>query len=319
MKSRLPKQIYFLIGAAVLLGILLRQVNQQGTHSESGKIQNALNEAALISGIPSIPNLSGWPKDLFSELKAVHAALSDPAERIRALGSLGEIYFANGFYGEAVQCFSALSTIEPEAPRWPYFMGLASRDYQDKSQAIASFEQALLLEKSYPNIRYELGLAFVESGHILDSITHFESLAKVKGWEAWAHYGLARGFALEERYREAIGQLERAIEKDSEVREFYSLAEELMLEEGDRVNALKMGAMKIGLSYEKRPFDPWVQSLWEHCYDSFRLMRLAEAEALAGNRDTAVKILAKAKSIAGTLGYDATSFDDVEKLVHALK
>ncbi len=319
MKSRLPKQIYFLIGAAILLGILLRQVNQQGPNSENKRIQNALDAAALISGIPSIPNLSGWPKELFSELKTVHAALNNPAERVRALGSLGEIYFANGFYGEAVQCFSALSKIEPRVPRWPYFIGLASRDYQDKSKAIASFELALLLEDSYPNIRYELGLAFVDSGHILDSIAHFEALAQRKEWEPWAHYGLARGFALEERFGEAIKQLERAIEKDSEVREFYSLAEELMLQEGDRARALKMGTMKKALFYEKRPFDPWVQALWERCYDSFRLVRLAEAEALEGNRDTALKILAKAKSIAGSLGYDSTSFEDVETLVRTLK
>jgi len=319
MKSRLPKQIYFLIGAAVLLGILLRQVNQQGPHSGNKRIQNALDDAALIAGIPTIPNLSGWSQDLFSELKSVHAALDVPAERVRALGSLGEIYFANGFYGEAVQCFSALSKIEPKEPRWPYFMGLASRDYQDKSRAIAAFEQALALDKTYPNIKYELGLAFVSSGHILDSIAHFETLAKRKEWESWAYYGLARGFALEERYGDAIVQLERAIEKDPEVREFYSLAEELMIQEGDRARALKIGAIKKELSYEKIPFDPWVQALWEHCYDSFRLLRLAEVEALEGNRDTAVKILAKAKSIAGSLGYDSTSFEDVENLVRTLK
>lgn len=318
MKSRLPKQIYFLIGVAVLLGILLRQVNQQVPPSESEKIQNAINEATLVAGIPSIPNLSGWPKEIFTELKREHTALSEPSGRIDALGALGEIYFANGFFGEAIQCFSALVAIEPEVPRWPYFLGLASRDYQDKSAAIRSFERALQLDESYPNIRYELGLALIDSGHILDSIEQFDILAKTNGWESWAEYGIARGLALEERYEAAIESIERAIEREPDVREFYSFAEELILQEGDRNKVELVEAIKNELPYDKRPFDPWVQALWGSCYDTFRLVRLAEAEALAGNRDRGLKVLRKAQSISGAIDYDPVEFESVEELLNTL-
>ena len=56
--QRLPKQIYILIVAAVVLGFLLRQINRQT--SETGE---SILEAELIQGIPGIPNLAGWPKN----------------------------------------------------------------------------------------------------------------------------------------------------------------------------------------------------------------------------------------------------------------
>tara|TARA_B100000212_G_C27384875_1_gene538835 strand:+ start:7369 stop:8328 length:960 start_codon:yes stop_codon:yes gene_type:complete len=319
MKSRLPKQIYILMGATILLGFLLAMVNQQVPDSESERIQDALDEATLISGIPSVPNLVGWPKDLLTELKQTHAALSEASERVTALGRLGEIYFANGFYGEATQCFAALMKIAPKEPRWPYFMGLASRDYQDKSVAIRSFERALLLDTNYPSIRYELGMAFVDSGHILDSIVHFESLTQLKEWAPWAYYGLARGLAIEEGYDKALEFIERAIELDQDVKEFYSFAEELMLYRGDRAKIEEVQAIKNALSYEKRPFDLWFQGLWDCCYDTFRLLRLAEAEALAGNRDRSLEILAKAKLVSGSFENDPFSFEAIEALVGVLK
>ena len=319
MKSRLPKQIYILMGAVLLLGVLLMTVNQQVPDSESERIQDALDEATLISGIPSVPNLAGWPKDLFTELKQTHAALNEASERVAALGRLGEIYFANGFYGEATQCFAALIKIAPKEPRWPYFMGLASSDYQDKSVAIRSFERALLLDTTYPSIRYELGLAFLDAGHILDSIVHFESLTQLKKWEPWAYYGLARGLAIEERYEKALEFIERAIELDQDVKEFYSFAAELMLYRGDRAKVEEVEAIKNALSYEKRPFDLWFQGLWEFCYDTFRLLRLGEAEALAGNRDRSLEILAKAKLVSGSLEYDPSSFEAIEALIEVLK
>jgi len=312
MKSRLPWQIYILMGAAILLGVLLWQVNRQAP-----QVDVALEGAAIIAGIPSIPNLSGWPKELLSELKRVHTAFNDPETRIEALSSLGELYFANGFYGEAMQCFSALVTVVPEEARWPYFLGIASRDYQDKTDAIYAFERALMLDGSYTNVRYELGMALAESGHIMDSVVHFEALLKIRGWEAWARYGLARSLFLEERYMDADQQLQRAIDLDPEVRKFYELREEIGLYAGDYEKAKQAGRKRDEIPFEKKPYDPWVQQLWESCFDVFRLVRLAESEALEGNAEASLNMLAKAKSLSGSLGYSGEDIEAVEKLIQS--
>lgn len=308
--TRLPKQIYVLLGAAILLGFLLRQVNRQTTH-----INGSLIDAELILGIPSIPNLAGWPKEFFSELKRVHEAFNSPDGRMEALASLGELYFSNGFYGEANQCFSALIKIQPDNARWPYFLGLVTRDYQDKSVAIESLERALALDSSYMNIRYVLGLAYLEAGHILDSITHFEILAERALWGPWARYGLSKGLMLEERYEEANDQIDLAIQGDSRVREFYSLQEELSLYSGNLEKAEVARIKKELLSYEKKPYDPWVQGLWESCYDVFRLVKFAESEALVGNRETAIRIQLKAKSISGGNEVESVETDVLDELL----
>ncbi len=300
MKSRLPTQIYVLIIAAILLGFLLNQINR-----ETPDVEDSLLEAELIMGIPSIPNLAGWPKELLAELRRVHDGFSIPEERTAALARLGELYFSNGFYGEAVQCFSALTRIQPENARWPYYLGTATRDYQDKSVAIESFEHAMKLDDTYPNIRYALSMVYVDAGHMLDSIVHLEKLAQIEDWEPWAHYGLAKGLMLEEPYNEANEQLEIAISGDSGVREFYSLKEELWTLLGDREMAEEARLQKSRLSYEKEPYDPWVQTLWTSCYDTFRLARLAEAEILEGNQETAHKIGARARLYAASSELDS--------------
>ncbi len=314
MRTRLPKQIYLLMGAALLLGLLLTQVNQQ-----TPRVNEALEDATLIAGIPSIPNLSGWPNELLAALKRVHAAFNDPESRVEALAELGEIYFANGFYGEAVQCFSALVKISPEEARWPYFLGMATRDYQDKRVAIDSFERALTLDDTYVNTRYELGLALVESGHIIESVLHFETLTEIPEWESWGRFGLAKGLLMEERYEEADQQLVQAIKLDSHVREFHALREDLLVYSGDFQGAALARTLRDEIPYEKKPYDPWIQATWEYCYDTFRLVRLAEAEALEGNLEAGRRALSKAESISEPSGSRAGEIESVENLLRSIR
>ena len=229
---RLPKQIYLLIAAAIALGFLLRQINRQTI--DAGE---SILEAELIQGIPAIPNLAGWSQGFLEELKTVHARFQDSEGRMEALASLGELYLANGFYGEAQQCLSTLVILDPEEPRWPYFLGLATRDSSDKRIAIDAFERAIRLDSTYLNIRYELGSVYVASGHISDSVEHFQVLSEVDAWFPWAYFGIAKGFAAEGRFNEAADRLRRAIEREGEARSMHALLNDVAIDKGDRVLA----------------------------------------------------------------------------------
>ncbi len=286
---RLPKQIYLLIGAAVVLGFLLRQIDRKT--SEAGE---SIIEAELIQGIPTIPNLAGWPREFLEELKSVHAGFQETEGRMEALASLGELYLANGFYGEAQQCFSTLVILDPENPRWPYFLGITTRDYRDKRIAIDAFERAIRLDDAYLNIRYELGSVYLASGHILDSVDHFEALSQIEVWKPWAHFGLAGGLAAEERYSEAAKQLLLAIAIEKEARSMYALLNEVAIGAGDRPLAAEARGQRDSLKFDKLPYDPWYQSLWPRCYDTVRLTSLATADALYGQADRAREVLSKA-------------------------
>ena len=293
--TRLPKQIYLLVGAAILLGVLLRQLDRQTPDT-----QEAYEEVELMQGIPSIPNLTGWPKAFLSELRRAHAQLQDAERRLEpgALSNLGELYLANGFYGEAAQCFAALVNLTRVEAKWAYYLGLATRDYGDKRVAIDAFERAIRLDDDYLNIRYELGSVYVESGHILDSASHFEFLLSVENWRSWAHFGMARGLVLEERYEEALKHLVQAIEIDSHVRAFYTLYEEIRdsgvsLPDEDKLVSVASAA------FEKQPYDPWRQALWRRCFDSVRLIRMALSEADSGNAERARTIVERMETLFG--------------------
>jgi tetratricopeptide (TPR) repeat protein len=306
---RLPKQIYLLIAAAIVLAILLRQIDRQT--ADSGE---SILEAELIQGIPTIPSLSGWPQGLLDELKSVHTRFQDPESGIEALASLGELYLANGFYGEARQCFSTLIILEPRNPRWPYFLGIATRDFRDKRVAIDAFERAIRLDSEYLNIQYELGSVYVASGHILDSVVHFEALRTLDDWTAWAHFGLARGFAAEGRYSEAADSLEVAIACEKEARSISALLDKVAIGLGDRELAAKAREKRDSLAFDKAPYDPWMQSLWDRCFDPIRLTRLAMAEALAGNGIRGQQILDRARSLT-----ELTESEELKALVEILK
>lgn len=312
--QRLPKQIYILIVAAVVLGFLLRQINRQT--SETGE---SILEAELIQGIPGIPNLAGWPQEFLEELKSVHAGFQETEGRMEALASLGELYMANGFYGEAQQCFSTLIILDPENPRWPYFLGFTTRDYRDKRIAIDAFERAIRLDNEYLNIRYELGSIYLASGHILDSVDHFEALIQVDVWRPWAHFGLARGFSAEGRYDEASEHLIEAVKLEPEARSIHALLSEVALNQGDRETALESQRERDDLGFDNTPYDPWVQSLADRCYDPIRLIKFARAEVFSENIDAARETLARLDKVSGEEAKDMVEVEVLRELMKAIR
>jgi len=174
---------------------------------------------------------------------------------------------------------------------------MISLDYQDRGFAIEAFSASLLLDEEYPNIRYNLGQAYLGAGAILDSVDAFESLLSVEGWRGWAHFGLAEGLILEERYGEALNDLELAIGEIPDVRKFYIEKEEVALFSGKALEAKHARVEIERLPYDKRPYDIWTQELWHQCFDTFGLLRLASAEEFEGHCERAARILERGSKI----------------------
>ena len=308
--SRIPKQIYILIGAAIVLGFLLLRVDRQ-VNSQTSSIEDSLIQAELIMGIPTIPNLGGWPSGLLVALRDIHSGFGDQKTRIESLRRLGRIYLINGFMGQARQCFDALRKIEPNEAQWSYFMGMVTRDYQNKDLAIEAFQSALSIDDTYSNARYFLGKAYLEAGRILESVDIFESLMLEEGWKGWGHFGLAEGFILEERYTEGLNELDLAIAELGDVREFYTLIIQVA-PYAERRSGTEIAKRKLErLEYDREPYDPWYQDLRNECFDTFRLLRLAKAEEIEGNVDRAVEILKRSVEIDG-------EYDEVLEALEAL-
>jgi len=308
--GRIPKQIYILIGAVAILGFLLFRVDRQ-VNRQTSPIEDRLMEAELIMGIPTIPNLGGWPSGLLVALRDVHKGFGDRDTRIESLGRLGRLYLINGFMGQARQCFDALRKIEPNEAQWPYFLGMVTRDYQNKDLAIEAFQAALSIDETNSNARYFLGKAYLGADRILESVAIFESLMLEEGWKGWGHFGLAEGLILEERYTEGLNELDLAIAELGDVREFYTLMAQVAPYAERRLGTETARKKLDRLENDKKPYDPWFQSLWGECFDTFRLLRLAKAEELEGNISKAIEILDRAVEIDG-------EYDEVLEALEAL-
>ena len=289
----MPKQIYVLVGAAAVLGVLLYEV-QRRSELDRAQMEQSLLEAELILGIPQIPDLLGWPESMRAELSRLHEGLELGATQVESLQDLGRFYFINGFMGQARQCFGALRNIEPKNPQWPYFLGLATNDFQDKAIAVEAFEASIASDEGYANARYWLGRALMDSGDLPGARRAFETLLHDKEWEAWARYGIAEGLSLEERFEEGLAELDRAIELDSSIRSFHALKDEIAALAGDRERREEAQTAYLRLPFEVEPFDPWEQSLWPLCYDAFRLLQLARAQQREENWEVATTMLERA-------------------------
>ena len=76
------------------------------------------------------------------------------------------------------------------------------------------------------------------SGHILDSVDHFEALIQVDVWRPWAHFGW-RGDFRQKGYDEASEHLIEAVKLEPEARSIHALLSEVALNQGDRETALE--------------------------------------------------------------------------------
>ncbi|OUW17565.1 MAG: hypothetical protein CBD18_04210 [Opitutales bacterium TMED158] len=293
-KRGFPKQIYVLIAAAIVLGFLLLEVGRQ---TETEYAARSLMEAELILGIPQIPDLVGWPKPMRDRLRELHEEFQYESRRLEALKGLGTFYFINGFQGQARQCMEALSKIEPGEARWPYFLGLATEDFQNKSIAIEAFRRSAAIDPRYPNTRYRLAHALLASGERVESTALLEGLSEEGGWEAWAAYGLATGYAMEERFEAALEALDRAIASDPSTRSFYVLQEEVALFSGNREARQSARGRYESLPFDREPFDPWTFSLWKECHDAFRLLRFSRELELAGDLARSLDLLERAAAV----------------------
>lgn len=252
--------------------------------------------AALRDGVPERPALSGWPAELGQRIDASMAGLRAGEEPVRALGELGLLYHANGFYAEASTCYHALLQVDPDNPRWPHAFASILAGYGKLEEAAGLWRETVDLAPGYMPARLRLGDVLLKANRLDEAAKVYQEALRLDPRQPYAHLGLGRVHVARGQWQEAREPLEQAASL-SDQRLAYDLLPTVYERLGEHARALAMrGRSKAAGSYADTP-DPWLDEMMLACYDTYRLAVAGGAAKHGGNRRVALQLLERARSL----------------------
>jgi len=198
-------------------------------------------------------------------------------------GEKGMILHANGFNPRVF--YSRAREEEPTNPRWPYFLGLLDMSVGDSASAFLYFEVAEKLNASYGPLQTRLGELYVGRGEI--------DRAKEKFLTAGTDHaivGLAQIAASEGKWSEVIEILDR-----TSIPAAQSL---VRIAKSKLNNGPHEPFAAVDMGYQMN--DPWLQDVEKLCILAPHLVTQAQRDFIAGDIDSAEKLLRRAIEIDGT-------------------
>jgi len=198
-------------------------------------------------------------------------------------GEKGMILHANGFNPRVF--YSRAREEEPTNPRWPYFLGLLDVSVGDSASAFLYFEVAEKLDASYAPLQTRLGELYVGRGEV--------DRAKEKFLTAGTDHalvGLAQIAASEGKWSEVIEILDST--SIPAAQSLVRIAKSKLNNEPHEPFAA------VDMGYQMN--DPWLQDVEKLCILSPHLVTQAQTDFIAGDIDSAEKLLRRAIEIDGT-------------------
>ena len=248
-----------------------------------------LRRDAMVAELPPRPGFGTLPVELSSRVAEAEEGVRHHSHPARSLAELAGLYHANGFFGEAGQCYHALMQAEPRNPRWAHRWAMILSAYGQLDDAIALWQRCLQLDPTYLPVQLRLGEAYAKSNRSPQAVQVLQGVLARDPANPWALASLGRLDLQAGRLKEARDRLEQAV-----VHSNYAIGQDLLVtvceQQGDRDRALALrGRAKSSGSYYDPP-DPWVYPIYEDCYDEFRL-RLAGGEAEVAGDPARAKLL----------------------------
>lgn len=253
--------------------------------------------AAVREGVPARPDLSGWPAELAGRVDAcMRRVEAGGDDALRALGELGQLYHANGFYAEASTCYHALLRADPGNARWPHSFASILAGYGKIDDAAVLFRQAVELAPAYMPARLRLGDVLLKDNRLDEAEQVYREALRLEPRQPYAHLGLGRIFVARGQWAEARDPLEQAASLSGD-KLAYDLLPTVYERLGDEARARTLrGRAKAAGSYADTP-DPWLDEMMLACYDTYRLAVAAGAAKHGGNRKVALQLLERARQI----------------------
>ncbi len=258
--------------------------------------QKAAKVEAVRAALPLRPDLSAAAAELRQRIQTAEGLVrgDDP---VAGMVLLTRLYHANGYFSEAVQGYQALMVAEPKEAKWPHNLAAILAGFGQLTEAVPFWEQAARLQPRYVQTQVRLGDALLKLNRTAEAGKAYAAARAVEERNPFALVGLGR-VALEEGRTLAARDLFAAAAEASEGKIGENLLVTTYEKMGQTQKAQELRAKtKSSGSFFDIP-DPWVEEVYDDCYDPYRLAVAGGTADRVGDTATGLRLLERAVRLA---------------------
>jgi tetratricopeptide (TPR) repeat protein len=284
----------------LILAALLIAVIGAGVWAGRFIWQRRVQTALAAAGVAPIPDLSRWPAELKQQIAQESAAVPGASSPAEPLARLATLYWANGYGTEAERALGVLRQLDPTNARWSYLQADLRWRAGDQAGAELALQATIALDAHYAPAWLRLGEIRTKRGATDLARECYTKAATVGPGIARNDYSLIHFDATHGGDRDAnIRRLQELARVHSGIREIHELLAG-MLADRDATEAARERKRASESELSLGTEDPWVDTLYELCFDSNRLMLRAVALQREGRLKEAEQLLVKVVRLAPT-------------------
>lgn len=248
------------------------------------------------ASIPTQPTLSDKPALLSQRIRECEQRIRAGSDVIGALGELSQLYHANGFSAEAVQCYRGLLRIDSSNPRWSHRFATLVAGYGQLNDAVGLWSRTVALAKDYTPAYIHLADSLLKLNRSAEAAGLYKTILKRESDNPYALLGLARIDIDAGRWTEAREYLESAVAK-SGASVGYDLLVNVYEHLGDAKRAQELRSQqKASGAFFDIP-DPWLREIYFDCYDAYQLSVVGGTAARERDYSAAITFLERAVNL----------------------
>lgn len=187
--------------------------------SKIGSAQKAYQKAIVLK--PDFPSahfnygrLLTEQEDYDHAIKELKKALSFDEKHLFALGQLAHIYLQKKNYSKAVDYFKRRLAAQPYHTETHYNLGLALLKMNNWVEASSHLNHTIALQRNYPEANYHLATAYLKMGDHKKALNYYLHEVEIQA-HLECYYNIGVLLMYQERHRDAIDYLKKALELDS--------------------------------------------------------------------------------------------------------
>ncbi|MBD8528158.1 tetratricopeptide repeat protein [Pseudomarimonas arenosa] len=261
--------------------------------------ESAASPLATVEAPPDLAGLDRSVQQQFSELWFRDGDLESPiapAER-RNWGELGLWFHAYRYHHSATKCYENAVLLDPDNPRWHYYLGLIALDSGAAATARGHFERALERAPKAAHVLTRLADLSVMEGDLAGAESLYRQVLSIDQHDAAARFGLGQVALQHNDVHQALAWLEALHAEQPQATEvIYALASAWrMLGESEKAAALlsaipASNVHQVSLARK----DPWSKALVSADQGSRQLTRKAVSAANQGRTGEAAALFGAA-------------------------
>lgn len=247
----------------------------------------------LAASVPQRPSIESWPAEFGQRIASSEQRIADGSAAVDALGELSRLYHANGFYEEAVRCYSGLIQLDAKQAVGLHRLAVILAGFGDADGALPLWERVIELEPSYIAAQLKYADLLLKQNRLDEASAAYSGVLARESGEPYATLGLARC-----EYEAGDWEAARTLLEPLVARTNYRLGYDLIVTVYQQLGldiraSVIRGKEKASGAYRDPP-DPWIEELYDDCYDVYRLSLAAGEAQGAGNSALALRRLERA-------------------------